>query len=54
MYVELRQGSSGKWHVALIDSGNHRVLAVSENFYSKWNAKRHARKYGVPIHVKGE
>jgi len=52
MYAELRRGSSGKWHYVLIDSGNHRVLLASENFYSKWNAKRAARKLGVPVHEK--
>lgn len=51
MYVELRRGASGKWHYCLLGD-NHEVVLTSENFYSKWNAKRAARKLGVPIHVK--
>jgi uncharacterized protein YegP (UPF0339 family) len=44
--VQIVRGSSGQWRVRLVSS-NGRVLSVSENYVTKWNARRAAsRMYG--------
>lgn len=42
--VQLFKGSGRQpWYLRLVSS-NGQVLAVSEGYYSRWNAKRAARK----------
>ena len=45
MQVELHKMSGGRqpWYLVLT-AANGEVLAVSEGYYSKWNAKRAAKK----------
>lgn len=45
MQVELHKMSGGRqpWYLILVAS-NGEVVAVSEGYYSKWNAKRAAKK----------
>lgn len=50
MHAEVVRGASGRWYVKLV-AANHETLSVSETFYSKWNAKRAARKL-VPNDVR--
>lgn len=38
-----RGGGAQPWFVRLV-SGNGQVLSISEGYYSKWNAKRAARR----------
>ena len=50
--VQVFKGSGLQpWFVRLVSS-NGQVLAVSEGYFSKWNAKRAARKNfpGLPIY----
>lgn len=51
MYVELRKMKGGikqPWYLALMGA-NGEVLAISEGYYSKWNAKRAAKKNFVGL-----
>jgi len=41
--VHLVSGRHGKWYLRLV-SANGEILAHSEAYFSKWNAKRAARK----------
>jgi uncharacterized protein YegP (UPF0339 family) len=44
MRVEIHKGKGGKnWFVKLV-VGNSETLAVSEGYYSQWNAKRAAKR----------
>ncbi len=36
------------WYLRVVSSNGQTVL-VSEGFYSKWNAKRAARRLGLPV-----
>ena len=50
-YVELFKGNGIQpWYLRLVGS-NGTTLAVSEGYFSKWNAKRAARKNfpGIPL-----
>lgn len=41
--VHLVRDTKGRWYLRLI-SANGEILAHSESYFSKWNAKRAARK----------
>ncbi len=44
MKIELFKGKGLQpWRIRLVGA-NHKTLAVSEGYFSKWNAKRAARK----------
>lgn len=45
MKMQVVKGKGG-WYLRMRDAGNNKVLNVSETYYSKWNAKRAARKMG--------
>jgi hypothetical protein len=38
--------------VRLVDSANYKVLLSSENYFTKWNAIRAARKLGVDVRIR--
>jgi uncharacterized protein YegP (UPF0339 family) len=43
--VQLRKGKGSQpWYLVLYNNANETVLATSEGYFSKWNAKRAARK----------
>jgi len=42
--MEIHLVKESKWFYKLVSAGNHKTIMVSETFYSKWNAKRAARK----------
>lgn len=51
MVVQIFKGGGAQpWFVRLVSS-NGQVLSISEGYFSKWNAKRAARRMfrGVPI-----
>lgn len=51
MKVELIKGKGNQpWFLRLV-SGNGETLAVSEGYFSRWNAKRAAKKNfaGIPL-----
>lgn len=53
-HVELFKGTGVQpWYLRLVGS-NGATLAVSEGYFSKWNAKRAARKNfpGIPLEDK--
>lgn len=44
MKVQIFKGQGRQpWYVRLVSS-NREILTISEGYYSKWNAKRAARK----------
>lgn len=45
------QGHVQNWYVRLV-SGNNKVLNVSEGYFSKWNAKRAAKKTFPGVEIK--
>lgn len=50
--VELFKGDGRHpWYVRL-RAGNGRVLAISEGYFSKWNAKRAARRMFPDLQIK--
>jgi uncharacterized protein YegP (UPF0339 family) len=52
MLVQIYKGKGLKnWRVRLM-AANGKILVSSEGYYSKWNAKRAAKRMfpGVPIH----
>ncbi len=54
--IELVRGAGvlGRWHYRIV-SANGQVTSHSENYYSRWNAKRAATKeaerQGIPLTV---
>lgn len=58
--VEVFKGDSDRipvgrqrWRFRLISTGNHRVMAQSEGYLTKWNAKRAARRaFGRDIQIR--
>lgn len=42
--VQLYRGKDKKWYLRLVAKANGQRLAQSEGYYSKFNAKRAARK----------
>jgi uncharacterized protein YegP (UPF0339 family) len=42
--VHLVRDRNGRWYLRLVSTANGEVLAHSEAYFSKWNAKRAARK----------
>ena len=49
--VHIRRGQGRHpWYVSLVSS-NGQVLSISEGYYSKWNARRAAKRMfpGMPI-----
>jgi uncharacterized protein YegP (UPF0339 family) len=51
--IEVLKG--GTWYLRVVDGKNDKTLLHSESYYSKWNAKRAARKlsrqFGIPYVV---
>lgn len=39
------------WFVRLL-AENGQVLLVSEGYFSRWNAKRSVKNFGIPVTVK--
>ncbi len=54
--IELVKGAGilGRWHYRIVSS-NGQIMAHSEEYYSKWNAKRaaeaEAERQGIPLTV---
>lgn len=36
------------WYVKIV-AGNGETLTISEGYFSKWNAKRAAKKFNIPV-----
>jgi uncharacterized protein YegP (UPF0339 family) len=54
VHIELHRGKGRQpWYLVLV-AANGEKLAVSEGYFSKWNAKRAARKNfaGIPLQDK--
>ena len=44
------RGHNGGWYVRIV-AANGEPMLVSEGYVSKWNAKRAAKKWGIPVEV---
>lgn len=52
LQVEIFKGAGAQpWFLRLV-AGNGEILAVSEGYFSKWNAKRAARKNFPGVKIK--
>lgn len=47
-YAELRKGKL-RWYY-VVRSRNHKVMSVSQKYFSKWNARRAAQRTGLVVH----
>jgi len=51
MKVQIFKGNGRQpWYIRLV-SGNGQILNISEGYFSKWNAKRAARKVFPDIRI---
>ena len=53
MYIEAKEGKSGKWYYTL-NANNDKVLCTSEMYAKKWNAVRAAKKLWMDITKNGK